>query len=37
MLTNHNTKYIYEKKAENRSQERENITRKNLIGAYSIF
>ena len=35
MLTSRNAKNIYEKKVENESQEkeRENITRKNLIGA----
>ena len=37
MLTNHNTKDNYEKKVENRRQEIGNITRKNLIGTYSIF
>lgn len=30
MFTNHNTKDIYEKKIENGSQERKNITRNNI-------
>ena len=37
MLKNHKTKDIYEKKVENESAERENITRKNLSDTYSIF